>query len=119
MVCISVHFYLTSYNLYKRSSTLLFFCLSFFSLPQPLLDILDTSKPKPSSQNLVLALYSYTAQSSDELSFHKGSVIAVLSKEDGEWWKGEVNGTVGLFPSNYVQPLTEQQPSNTEPTRCT
>ena len=84
-----------------------------------MLDILDSSKPKPSSQNLVLALYSYTAQSSDELSFHKGSVITVLSKEDGDWWRGEVNGLVGLFPSNYVQPLTGQPSTNTEPTRCT
>ena len=73
-------------------------------------------QPKLSSQNLVLALYSYTAQSSDELSFHKGSVLTVLSK-DGEWWRGELNGQVGLFPSNYVQPLTEQAPSS-EATRC-
>ena len=40
----------------------------------------------------------------------------MLSKEGGEWWKGELNGQVGLFPSNYVQPLSEQQPS--EATRC-
>ena len=70
-----------------------------------------------SSLDLVLALYTYTAQSADELSFHKGSVITVLGKE-GEWWRGEVNEKTGLFPSNYVQPLSEQQPSATEPTRC-
>ena len=72
--------------------------------------------PSPSPANLVLALYTYNALSADELSFHKGSVITVLGKE-GEWWKGEVNEKVGLFPSNYVQPLTEQQPA-TEITRC-
>ena len=86
---------------------------------QPLLDILDSSKSKPSSENLVLALYSYVALSLDELTFHKGSVITVLSKEDGDWWKGELNGLVGLFPSNYVQPLTGQLRTNTQPTRCT
>ena len=74
-------------------------------------------KPSHSSQTLVLALYSYVATSPDELNFHKGSVISVLSKEEGEWWKGELNGQVGLFPSNYVQPLTEQQPAS-EATRC-
>ena len=59
----------------------------------------------PSTGGLVLALYSYVATSSDELSFHKGSVLSVLSKDEGDWWKGELNGKIGLFPSNYVQPL--------------
>ncbi len=79
----------------------------------------DTKKPGGvTTANLVLALYTYTAQSSDELGFHKGSVISVLDKEGGEWWKGEVNDKVGLFPSNYVQPLTEQQLPAGEITRC-
>ncbi|XP_062511538.1 intersectin-1-like [Corticium candelabrum] len=67
----------------------------------------------PKGDNHVLAIYSYTAASSDELTFNKGSVITVLSKE-GEWWKGELNGTVGVFPSNYVQPLSELQPPSTQ-----
>lgn len=52
----------------------------------------------------VLALFSYTAQNEDELTFYKGSVIKVISK-DGEWWKGELNKQVGVFPYNYVQDL--------------
>lgn len=88
---------------------------------QPLLEALEETKRSgegASAANLVLALYTYVAQSSDELSFHKGSVISVLDKEGGEWWKGEVNDKVGLFPSNYVQPLTEQQLPTGEITRC-
>ena len=54
----------------------------------------------------VLALFSYTAQNEDELTFYKGSVINVISKQ-GEWWRGEVNGNVGLFPFNYVQNLSD------------
>jgi hypothetical protein len=86
---------------------------------QPLLEVLEdhAAGSKSGPANLVLALYTYSAQSADELSFHKGSVITVLGKE-GEWWKGEVNDKCGLFPSNYVQPLTEQQPPTIEPTRC-
>lgn len=53
----------------------------------------------------VLALYKYTALNADELSFEKDSVIKVIAKEEPDWWKGELNGVVGLFPSNYVQPL--------------
>ena len=61
----------------------------------------------------MLAIYSYTAAGEDELTFNKGSVITVLSKES-EWWKGELNGIVGVFPSNYVQPLSELQPPSTQ-----
>lgn len=52
----------------------------------------------------VVALYKYTALNPDELSFEKDDIIKMISKEEPEWWKGELNGKVGLFPSNYVQP---------------
>ncbi len=55
----------------------------------------------------VVAMYAYQPQNEDELQFHKGSVINVINKDDPDWWKGEMNGTVGLFPSNYVSPLAE------------
>lgn len=55
----------------------------------------------------VIALYKYTALNSDELTFEKDDIIKVIAKEEPDWWKGELNGVVGLFPSNYVQPLCE------------
>ncbi|XP_020620179.1 intersectin-1-like isoform X2 [Orbicella faveolata] len=61
----------------------------------------------------VLAMFPYTAQNADELTFYKGSVINVVSK-DGEWWKGEMNGQTGMFPSNYVQPLSNLQMGTTQ-----
>lgn len=61
----------------------------------------------------VLAMFPYTAQKEDELTFYKGSVINVVSK-DGEWWKGEMNGQTGMFPSNYVQPLSNLQMGTTQ-----
>lgn len=57
----------------------------------------------------VVALYNYAGQHNDELSFTKGSVINVLSKDDPDWWKGELNGVEAMFPSNYVTPLSEVQ----------
>lgn len=56
-------------------------------------------------------MYDYTAQNDDELAFNKGQIINVLNKEDPDWWKGEVNGQVGLFPSNYVKLTTDMDPS--------
>ncbi|XP_052090011.1 intersectin-1-like isoform X3 [Mytilus californianus] len=69
-----------------------------------------TPQPQPSFIEQVLAVYPYNAQHEDELTFHKDSVINVLNKDDPNWWKGEVNGQEGMFPSNYVGPLTTSPP---------
>ena len=53
-----------------------------------------------------MAAYSYQANNDDELSFTKGNFILVTSQE-GEWWTGDLNGKIGVFPSNYVQPVSE------------
>lgn len=53
----------------------------------------------------VIALYPYKAINDDELSFEKDDIISVLGKDEPEWWRGELNGIVGLFPSNYVGPF--------------
>lgn len=53
----------------------------------------------------VMALYPYQAQNEDELTFEKGDVITVLAKDEATWWKGELNGVSGVFPSNYVSPM--------------
>lgn len=50
----------------------------------------------------VIALYPYKAQNDDELSFEKDDIISVVGRDEPEWWRGELNGLSGLFPSNYV-----------------
>uniref|UniRef100_A0AAR5QBU5 Intersectin-1 n=1 Tax=Dendroctonus ponderosae TaxID=77166 RepID=A0AAR5QBU5_DENPD len=57
----------------------------------------------------VVALYPYTANNPDELSFLKDDIINVTAREEEAWWRGEVNGVSGLFPSNYVAPLQQNQ----------
>ncbi|KAM7408301.1 hypothetical protein PAMA_002147 [Pampus argenteus] len=59
----------------------------------------------------VIGMYDYVAQNDDELAFLKGQVITVLNKDDCDWWKGELNGREGLFPSNYVKLTTDTDPS--------
>lgn len=46
------------------------------------------------------------AASNDELSFDKGVTIDVLDDTDSGWWKGRVGGKEGIFPSNYVSPIS-------------
>jgi len=49
-------------------------------------------------------LYSYDAQNLDELTIKEGDIIYIISKEieDQGWWKGELNGKIGVFPDNFV-----------------
>uniref|UniRef100_A0A668AQG6 Intersectin 2b n=1 Tax=Myripristis murdjan TaxID=586833 RepID=A0A668AQG6_9TELE len=70
----------------------------------------STPAPQPVCQ--VIAMYDYTAANDDEMSFSKGQLINVLDKNNPDWWKGEVNGVTGLFPTNYVKMTTaESDPS--------
>ncbi|XP_065583401.1 intersectin-1-like isoform X3 [Artemia franciscana] len=67
------------------------------------------SSPAPPTIQVekVIAMFPYTAQNDDELSLKKDDVIIVINKDDASWWQGELNGVVGLFPSNYVEPYSQ------------
>ncbi|NXN11481.1 SKAP2 protein, partial [Indicator maculatus] len=43
----------------------------------------------------------------DELTFQRGDVIYILSKEYDEfgWWVGEMKGTIGLVPKAYIMEM--------------
>lgn len=55
----------------------------------------------------VCALYDLIASEPDELTFKKGDVITVVGQVYRDWWRGTLRGKVGIFPLNYVTPLTE------------
>ncbi|XP_054612002.1 F-BAR and double SH3 domains protein 2-like isoform X1 [Dunckerocampus dactyliophorus] len=61
-----------------------------------------------SSVSFAKALYDYTGQTDDELSFPEGAIIRILSREtheDDGFWEGEFNGVVGVFPAVLVEDL--------------
>ncbi|XP_068627180.1 intersectin-1 [Battus philenor] len=71
----------------------------------PVMSKMDTV-PTETVIDKVIALYPYTAQNADELSFEKDDIIAVTDRsQDPAWWQGELRGMTGLFPSNYVTKL--------------
>lgn len=53
----------------------------------------------------VTALYDFDGQNQGDLAFREGDRIRVVKKTDStdDWWDGELNGRVGMFPANYVQ----------------
>ncbi|CEP07022.1 hypothetical protein [Parasitella parasitica] len=59
---------------------------------------------------LARVMHDFTAENPVELTIRRGEMIHVLSKVDPatggpcDWWQGRTaNGTIGIFPANYVQ----------------
>lgn len=55
------------------------------------------------------ALYDYTSPDSNSLSFRQGEIIEVLTQLGSGWWDGIVRGERGWFPSNFTEPVSEQE----------
>ncbi|XP_060923056.1 abl interactor 2b isoform X2 [Limanda limanda] len=53
----------------------------------------------------VVAIYDYSCDKEDELSFQEGAIIYVIKKNDDGWYEGVMNSTTGLFPGNYVESI--------------
>ncbi|KAI8582906.1 hypothetical protein K450DRAFT_225391 [Umbelopsis ramanniana AG] len=76
----------------------------------------------PQNLEFARASYDFNAESPMELTLKKGDIIAILSKVDpatgvqSQWWRGRLrNGTMGLFPANYVEIIQKGAP-NAQPT---
>jgi len=66
-------------------------------------DFLRNSQGK----RLLKADFPYKANNKDELSFKKGDIVSLVNEDGGDpgWWKGELNGKIGVFPDNFVTGL--------------
>ncbi|XP_028399680.1 dynamin-binding protein-like isoform X2 [Dendronephthya gigantea] len=58
------------------------------------------------AKSFVRALYDYHSCETGDLNFNAGDVIQVLNLINENWIKGEHEGNSGLFPANFVEPLT-------------
>jgi len=49
-------------------------------------------------------VYDYEGEAEGDLVFNAGDEIIILDQTDPSgWWKGELNGVQGFFPSNFVE----------------
>ena len=64
-----------------------------------------------------MVLFPYTAQNEDELSLQEGQLITIITKdcEDKGWWKGEIDGKVGVFPDNFVKRVSQNMSEEVKP----
>lgn len=62
----------------------------------------------PEPRLVARALYNFVGQSSRELTFRRGDLIFVRRQVDKNWYEGEYNAMIGLFPSNYVEVIASQ-----------
>lgn len=62
-------------------------------------------------KEVCVALFPYEAVNSDELTLVEGDTVTILSRdvEDKGWWKGELNGKIGVFPDNFVQIMNQDE----------
>ncbi|XP_060525885.1 uncharacterized protein LOC132701744 isoform X3 [Cylas formicarius] len=69
-------------------------------------DLTNAPKVRPRSPEprlVARALYNFVGQTARELTFRKGDLIYVRRQVDKNWYEGELNAMVGLFPVNYVE----------------
>ncbi|KAJ1918098.1 BAR adaptor protein Hob1 [Mycoemilia scoparia] len=72
------------------------------SVPQP-----PPPPPQPQAPQYVIALYDYDAQAEGDLTFKENDRIEIVNRtnNNNDWWTGKLNGTVGIFPANYVRDI--------------
>jgi len=61
----------------------------------------DQRTPEP--KIVARGLYNFVAQNARELSFQAGDIIFVRRQIDKNWYEGEHNAMIGIFPVNYVE----------------
>ncbi|GFT07238.1 SH3 domain-containing kinase-binding protein 1 [Nephila pilipes] len=64
---------------------------------------IENKDPKKDfKKRMVKALFSYTPVNSDELTLKINDVLEVIEETEEGWWKGILDGNIGMFPSNFV-----------------
>ncbi|XP_034998574.2 neutrophil cytosol factor 2 [Hippoglossus stenolepis] len=58
---------------------------------------------KPNNDIHLVALHSYESSNPEDLNFHQGDTITLLSKVNQDWFEGQCNGNTGIFPVSFVE----------------
>ena len=66
-----------------------------------------TEEPKSDPEKCMLsAIFVYNSSVEGDLSFEIGAKIKLVEVIDENWYRGEMNGIVGVFPANHVEKIS-------------
>ncbi|KAG4433508.1 hypothetical protein IFR05_011017 [Cadophora sp. M221] len=75
-----------------------------------------TRIPVPTTEKLrrdetthVRAVFSLSASEPGDMTFRGGDVIRLVEAVCADWWRGELDGQIAMFPINYVEALPVPQ----------
>ncbi|XP_029313423.1 neutrophil cytosol factor 2 [Cottoperca gobio] len=57
----------------------------------------------PQSEIPLVALHSYESSNPEDLNFHQGDTITLISRVNQDWLEGQSNGNTGIFPASFVE----------------
>ncbi|XP_039983295.1 neutrophil cytosol factor 2 isoform X2 [Xiphias gladius] len=59
----------------------------------------------------LVALHSFESSNPEDLTFHEGDTITLLSTVNEDWLEGQCHGNTGIFPASFVRevPVNSQQ----------
>jgi len=60
-------------------------------------------------------LYANVSVTDQDLEFNQGDTLFIIETPSGGTWKGECNGAVGVFPSNFVEVTLDNIPISNMP----
>uniref|UniRef100_A0A673Y7S4 Neutrophil cytosolic factor 2 n=1 Tax=Salmo trutta TaxID=8032 RepID=A0A673Y7S4_SALTR len=66
-------------------------------------DLKEGMSEQLQSQTQLMALHSYESSTPEDLEFHQGDTILLLSKVNEDWFEGQCNGKIGIFPASFVE----------------
>ncbi|XP_051013351.1 SH3 domain-containing protein 19 [Acomys russatus] len=69
------------------------------------------SQDSSPSEEWCKALHSFTAETSEDLSFKRGDRILILERLDSDWFRGRLQDREGIFPAVFVQPCPAEAKS--------
>ena len=49
-----------------------------------------------------MTLYSFLAESPNELSFNENEIVYLIQHVDSQWIEGQIDDKIGIFPANFV-----------------